>query len=80
MYSYRDHNDPFNKQVQETQKQYAYLSVKLLIDHYKNYIYDGKMVDYCQKSKAIKQTKSLILVLALFGLSLGQCTYFSLHQ
>ena len=42
-------NHKFNKEVQETQKQYAYLSVTYgQNDNYID-IYDGKMANSCQK-------------------------------
>ena len=47
-------NNKLNKQVQEAQQQYAYLRVTYKRND--NYIYDGQMADYCQKSKATKHT------------------------
>ena len=40
-------NHKLNKQVQETQKQYAYLSVIYRSKEYYIYISDGKMANYC---------------------------------
>ena len=51
-------NHKFNKQVQETQKQYAYLSVNYRWNDNYIHIHDGKMSNYRQKSKATNQTKS----------------------
>ena len=53
-------NHKLNKQqVQETLKRYAYLSVNTYRSEYSNiHIYDGKTANYCQKSKATKQSKS----------------------
>ena len=49
---HRDHK--FNKQVQETQMQYAYLSVTYRQNNNYTDIYDGKMTNCCQKVRGSK--------------------------
>ena len=49
-------NHKFNKEVQETQKQYAYLSVTYGQNDNYTVIYDGMMANWCQKVRG-KKTK-----------------------
>ena len=46
LFTHRNHK--LNKQVQETQKQYAYLSVTYIQNDNHTDTYDSKMANYCQ--------------------------------
>ena len=49
LFTHRNHK--LNKQVQETQKQYAYLSVTYIQNDNHTDTYDIKMANYCQNVK-----------------------------
>ena len=52
-------NYKFNKSVQETEKQYAYLSVTFRQhDNYTVFFYDGKMANCCQKVRGKKANQT----------------------
>ena len=46
LFTHRNHK--LNKQVQETQKQYAYLSVTYIQNDNHTDTYDSKMANYCR--------------------------------
>ena len=50
-------NHKLNKQVQETQKQYAYLSVTYIQNDNHTDTYDSKMANYCQNVRGNKTNK-----------------------
>ena len=52
LFTHRNHK--LNKQVQETQKQYAYLSVTYIQNDNHTDTYDGKMANYCQNVRGNK--------------------------
>ena len=51
-------NHKFNKQVQETQKQYAYLSVTYRQNDNYTHIYDGKLWSKSQRQQTKPKTKT----------------------
>ena len=53
--THRSHK--LNKQVQETQKQYAYLSVTYIQNDNHTDTYDGNMANYCQNVRGNKTNK-----------------------
>ena len=55
LFTHRNHK--LNKQVQETQKQYAYLSVTYIQNDNHTDTYDGKMANYCQNVRGNKTNK-----------------------
>ena len=55
LFTHRNHK--LNKQVQETQKQYSYLSVTYIQNDNHTDTYDGKMANYCQNVRGNKTNK-----------------------
>ena len=55
LFTHRNHK--LNKQVQETQKQYAYLSVTYIKNDNHTDTYDSKMANYCQDVRGNKTNK-----------------------
>ena len=55
LFTHRNHK--LNKQVQETQKQYAYLSVTYIQNDNHTNTYDSKMANYCQNVRGNKTNK-----------------------